>query len=215
MNPIIQEPSMPQLLEAAPRELTSRGSTIAGVADQEEYRSFGNKESRNGLQERIEIPLLVRALRLPQGGRVLEVGCGRGVALPALAARLRPASLVGVDVDGSLVEVARQRVVRTGTRAEVQVADVRALPFEDGSFDMVIDFGTCYHVSGGVAGRLAALSEIGRVLRAEGLFVHETPVAQMLAHPVRSFGRRLPWAEMSTLVSDRRAVLWTVRRRAS
>ena len=206
---------MPQTLEAPPREILSRGSAITDVADQEEYRSFGNMESRNGLQERIEIPLLVRALRLPQGGRVLEVGCGRGVALPVLAERLRPASLVGVDVDHSLVEVARQRVVRTGIRADVQVADVCALPFEGGSFDLVIDFGTCYHVSGGVAGRLAALREIGRVLRAGGLFVHETPVAQLLAHPVRSFGRRLPWTEVATLISDRRAVLWSARRRVA
>ena len=204
---------MPQTLEAPPRAIPCRGSVVADAG--EPYRSFDNMESRNGLQERIEIPLLLRALRLPQGGRVLEVGCGRGVALPVLAERLRPASLVGVDVDRSLVEVARRRVVRAGIRAEVEVADVRALPFEGGSFDLVIDFGTCYHVSGGVSGRLAALREIGRVLRSDGLFVHETPVAQMLAHPVRSFGRRLPWTEVATLISDRRAVLWSARRRVA
>jgi SAM-dependent methyltransferase len=177
------------------------------------YVPFGNMESRNGLQERIEIPLLLWALRLPRGGRVLEVGCGRGVALPVLAERLRPSSLVGVDVDGALVEVARRRVVRSGTRAEVRMADVRALPFESGSFDMVIDFGTCYHVAGGGAGRRAALAEIARVLRVGGLFVHETPVAQHLAHPIRSLGRRLPWAETPTLARERQALLWTARRR--
>jgi ubiquinone/menaquinone biosynthesis C-methylase UbiE len=58
---------------------------------------------------------------------------------------------------------------------------------------MVIDFGTCYHVSGGTQGSLMALREITRVLRPGGLFVHETCVAQHLAHPVRSFGRSLPW----------------------
>jgi SAM-dependent methyltransferase len=214
-EPIGQERAMPQTLERPPHDILRRLSVGEKPDGHEQYRSFGNMESRNGLQERIEIPLLVRALRLPRGGRVLEVGCGRGIALPVLAERLHPASLVGVDVDRSLVEVARQRVVRTGTRAEVQVADVRALPFEDGSFDLVIDFGTCYHVSGGVAGRLAALREIGRVLRINGLFVHETPVAQMLAHPVRSFGRRLPWGDSGLFVSDRRAMLWTARRRTS
>ena len=178
-----------------------------------DYVPFGNMESRNGLQEQVEIPLLVRALRLPRGGRVLEVGCGRGVALPVLAARLQPTSLVGVDVDGALVEIARQRVVRSGTRAEVRTADVRALPFESGSFDVVIDFGTCYHVGGGPAGQLAALEEIARVLRVGGLFVHETRVAQHLAHPVRSFGRRLPWSAVPLLTPDREAVLWTARRR--
>src|SRR5258705_246382 len=54
---------------------------------------------------------------------------------------------------------------------------------------------------------------IARVLRVGGLFVHETPVAQHLAHPVRSFGRLLPWAQVPALPSERRAVLWTARRR--
>jgi SAM-dependent methyltransferase len=178
-----------------------------------DYVPFGNMESRNGLQERLEIPLLVRALRLPRGGRVLEVGCGRGVALPVLAERLQPSSLVGVDVDGALVEIARQRIVRSGTRAEVRTGDVRALPFENGSFDVVIDFGTCYHVGGGPSGRLAALNEIARVLRVGGLFVHETRVAQHLAHPIRSLGRRLPWVAVPLLAPERGAVLWTARRR--
>jgi SAM-dependent methyltransferase len=178
-----------------------------------DYVPFGNMESRNGLQERIEIPLMIRTLRLPRGGRVLEVGCGRGVALPVLAARLQPSSLVGVDVDGALVELARRRVVRAGTRAEVRTADVRALPFESGSFDLVIDFGTCYHVGGGATGRLCALEEITRVLRVDGLFVHETRVAQRLAHPVRSVGRLLPWTAVPLLVPVRTALLWTVRRR--
>lgn len=176
------------------------------------YVRFDNVESRNGLQERVEVPLLVRALRLPHGGRVLEVGCGRGVALPVLAARLSPAWLIGIDLDPSLVELARQRIRASGARAEVQRADVRELPFDAGSFDLVIDFGTCYHVGGGVAGAIAALGEIARVLRPGGLFVHETPVAQHLAHPVRSFGRGLPWSAVPQLVPLRRAVLWGVRR---
>jgi SAM-dependent methyltransferase len=193
------------------RELASAGPPSTGRDS--DYIPFGNMESRNGLQERLEIPLLVRALGLPRGGRVLEVGCGRGVALPVLAERLRPSSLVGVDLDGALVEVARQRLARSGTHAEVRTADVRALPFERGTFDVVIDFGTCYHVGGGPAGRLAALEEIARVLCIGGLFVHETRVAQHLAHPVRSRGRRLPWSAVPVLAPEREAVLWTARRR--
>lgn len=203
---------MPQTLER-PRAARPRAPAVKPPATGSDYVPFGNMESRNGLQERVEIPWLVRALRLPRGGRVLEVGCGRGVALPVLAARLRSHLLVGVDVDRSLVEAARRRIARTGARAVVYVADVRSLPFENGSFDVVIDFGTCYHVGGGGAGQLAALREIARVLRVGGLFVHETRVAQHLAHPVRSFGRRLPWTAVPALASERRAVLWAARRR--
>jgi SAM-dependent methyltransferase len=204
-------------LETEQDRLTSIDTTDAAASAllpvREEYLPFGNMESRNGLQERIEIPLLLRALRLPAGGRVLEIGCGRGVALPVLAERLQPDELTGVDIDPVLIDAARARVARTGARAALHVADVRALPFASGSFDLVIDFGTCYHVAGGPTGRLTALNEIARVLSLGGLFVHETRLAQHLAHPIRSLGRRLPWSAVSMLSADRSAMLWTARRR--
>jgi SAM-dependent methyltransferase len=178
-----------------------------------EYQPFGNVETRNGLQEWLEIPLLLRALRPPTGGRVLEVGCGRGIALPVLAERLRPTELVGIDIDPLLVSFARERVQHLGLTATVLEGDLRDLPFDDASFDLVIDFGTCYHVSGGRAGTRAALREISRVLQPGGRFIHETPIAQHLAHPVRSFGRRLPWSMQRTLVAERRAMLWSMRRK--
>ena len=170
-------------------------------------------ESRNGLQERVEIPLMLRALRLPRGGRVLEVGCGRGVALPVLSERLAPVELVGIDIDPALIRARRTASEPHADSRLMHVADVRDLPFDNDSFDIVIDFGTCYHVGGGARGQLSALSEIARVLKPGGLFVHETRVAQHLAHPVRSFGRRLPWARVASLRAERRAVLWTTRRR--
>ncbi|MEO8623447.1 MAG: class I SAM-dependent methyltransferase [bacterium] len=180
-----------------------------------EYVAFGNVEARNGLQESIEIPLLIRALQLPRGGRVLEIGCGRGIALPVLAERLAPSALIGVDIDDALVAAAQRHVFDRRIDARVLEADVRELPFDCDSFDLVIDFGTCYHVSGGTDGSRTALGEIARVLRTGGLFVHETPVAQHLAHPVRSFGRTLPWSRVPALVRDRSAVLWAARRKLS
>jgi SAM-dependent methyltransferase len=200
----------PQLIEEARiHEIAPREPRAA------EYERFENVEARNGLQERVEIPLLLRALRPPLGGRVLEVGCGRGIALPVLAERLRPTELIGVDIDPMLVAIARRRMHASGMEVAVLQGDVRDLPFDHACFDLVIDFGTCYHVGGGTAGARAALREIARVLRPGGLFVHETPVAQHLAHPVRSFGRRLPWATQPALVPERRAVLWSMRRKTA
>jgi ubiquinone/menaquinone biosynthesis C-methylase UbiE len=180
-----------------------------------DYVAFPDVETRNGLQARVEVPLLLRALRVPRGGRVLEVGCGRGVALPVLADRLAPFALVGVDVDSTLLDVAAQRLYAAGVTATLVEADVRNLPLDTASFDLVLDFGTCYHVSGGVDGARAALREVARVLRPGGLFVHETPVAQHLAHPLRSLGRTLPWGAAPTLVRDRAALLWAARRKAA
>lgn len=183
----------------------------AGAAP--DYEAFPNMEARNGLQERIEVPLMLRALGVARGGRVLEVGCGRGIALPVFAERLVPQSLTGIDIDPALVRLARHRVAALGIDATVVEGDVRALPFDAASFDLVVDFGTCYHVSGGSDGALDALSEIGRVLRRGGTFVHETPIAQHLAHPIRSFLRTLPWSDAPWFERSRTAMLWTARRR--
>src|SRR5258705_10169408 len=131
-----QEVRMPQTLEQPPRTVHRDTYTFAvALPAVEQYLPFGNMESRNGLQERIEIPLLVRALRLPRGRRVLEVGCGRGLALPVLADRLRPDALVGVDADRSLVGEARRRVVRPGPRAGVHLPAEPARPVASAGFD--------------------------------------------------------------------------------
>lgn len=172
-----------------------------------DYTPFGNMESRNGLQATFAVPLLIRALGLPTGGRVLEVGCGRGIALPVLSRLLRPSKLVGLDNDDTLLGEARRRVDGGGLEVTLIYGDVRQMPFPDDSFDLVIDFGTCYHI----ARPAVALQEVERVLAPGGLFVHETRIAQHLAHPVRSFGRRLPWRMVPMLQTRRRAILWDAR----
>ena len=208
---------MAQTLDTPPvepgREAWRPAHAVAEPARSGEYRPFDNVETRNGLQALVEIPLMIRALRLPRGGSVLEIGCGRGVALPVLFDHLEPDELVGLDLDAALLAEAQARVWRTGTDATLVEGDVRDLPFESGRFDLVIDFGTCYHASDTVDGRRAALSEVSRVLRDGALFVHETRMAQRLAHPVRSLGRTLPWRDVPQLVPDRSAVLWAVRRK--
>ncbi len=173
----------------------------------EEYRPFPDLGRRNLYQERIEVPVMARALGLPEGKQVLEVGCGRGVAIAPLLQCLRPRRLVGLDVDPGLLERARDRLRRRSGDVELCKGDVRQLPFPDASFDLVIDFGTCYHVGR----RAQALREIARVLSPGGLFVHETRLNQLLSHPVRSRGRWLPWQAVPELVPRQNVVLWGSR----
>ena len=176
--------------------------SILDVRD--EYRPFRNLEAKNVVQERFEVPALVRLLRLPRGGSILEIGCGRGVALAPLSRLCVPSRLVGVDVDAEALADARRRAAASGVRVELVRADVRALPFDDDEFDVVVDFGTTYHV----ARADAALREISRVLRPGGVFVHELRPAQLLAHPVRAFGRALPWRAAPELRPSARRVFW-------
>jgi SAM-dependent methyltransferase len=84
---------------------------------------------------------------------------------------------------------------------------MRAMPFEDAAFDAVIDFGTCYHV----AQPAQAVREIARVLCDGGVFVHESPVAQLTAHPLRTRGRSLPWWAAPKLHRIANAGFWSKR----
>jgi len=152
---------------------------------------------------------MLRALGLSHADRVLEVGCGPGVALPVLARVLQPRKLVGLDLDSALLADARQRASTSRIEAEIVPGDIRAIPFPDASFDLVVDFGTCFHIDRADA----ALREIARVLIPGGHFATETPISQLISHPVRSFGRRLPWGAAPALRRVRHAGLWELRRR--
>lgn len=176
-----------------------------------DYQPFPNVPRRNYFQEHLEIPLLLRLLGPPRGGAVLEVGCGRGIALPVLAERLSPARLVGLDIDGVLLDAAAAHLRSRGTDAELVDGDVRDLPFPDASFDLILDFGTCHHIRAPDR----ALREIARVLKPGGLFIAETVSSQLLSHPIRTAGRRLPWRVAPTLRLARQALLWKARRKVA
>jgi len=176
-----------------------------------DYKPFPNVPRRNCLQETVEVPLLVHLLALPRGGRILEVGCGRAIALPVFARALRPRRLVGLDIDAGLLALGGARLSTKGISAELYCGDVRALPFHDEAFDLIIDFGTCHHIEG----QDLALLEIQRVLSHGGLFVCETVTSQLLSHPLRTSGRRLPWTAVPQLRVVRDALLWKSRRKDS
>ena len=171
------------------------------------YRSFPDIARRNGTQENVEIPAMVFALQLPKGKRILEVGCGRGVALAPLTKLCQSTRLVDLDIDGEALAAAEERLIAKNVHAELVQDDVRGLPFPEASFDIVVDFGTCYHITQPER----ALREIARVLSVGGIFVYETPANQLLSHPIRSFGRRLPWHVAPSLALQRNAILWASR----
>jgi ubiquinone/menaquinone biosynthesis C-methylase UbiE len=75
-------------------------------------------------------------LRLRQAAAALDVGCGQGAAIQALAARVVPnGRVVGIDLSRELVGEAHRRLCGCGLPVEVRVGNAQALDFADASFD--------------------------------------------------------------------------------
>lgn len=73
--------------------------------------------------------------------RVLDVACGTGNAtIPAAATGART---VGLDLTPELLDGARRRAQSAGVDVEWVEGDAEALPFEDGSFDIVLSSFGC------------------------------------------------------------------------
>jgi ubiquinone/menaquinone biosynthesis C-methylase UbiE len=105
--------------------------------------------------------VIVRRARGP--GRILDVGCGTGLLLRRASGLFPDSDLVGVDVSAGMLAGAA-----AGVPGRLTLVRARAehLPFPDGSFDVVLATMSVRHWTD----RAAGLWEIGRVLRAGGLF---------------------------------------------
>ena len=119
----------------------------------------------------------VAARFLDADSKVLEVGCGYGRNLMALAS-LKPRIVVGSDVDaGELQRSAVKRATLPAdkfARIELVQQEPRRLPFRDGVFDMVVLWQVLEHVIGQEL-KQTLVSECIRVLKPGGVVLVETP----------------------------------------
>jgi ubiquinone/menaquinone biosynthesis C-methylase UbiE len=97
--------------------------------------------------------------------RVLETAAGTGVVTQALRQALPDAEIVATDLNAPMLEEAERRIGAGSAR--FQQADALALPFEDGSFDLVVcQFGVMFFPD-----KVAGNSEAHRVLRDGGSYI--------------------------------------------
>jgi ubiquinone/menaquinone biosynthesis C-methylase UbiE len=97
---------------------------------------------------------LVERAGIRRGDRVLDVACGTGIVARVAAART--GGVVGLDLNGGMVQVARA----AAPEIEWVEGSALALPFDDGGFDVVL----CQLGLQFFDDRLGALREIRRVL---------------------------------------------------
>jgi len=104
---------------------------------------------------------------LQAGDRVLDVGCGTGVVLRDVAARVgRSGHVVGIDPSRRAIAFARAlaRAHRLPARVTLRVGDGLALPFGAGRFDAVLAVTVALHV----ADPEALVREMVRVVKPDG-----------------------------------------------
>jgi ubiquinone/menaquinone biosynthesis C-methylase UbiE len=125
-----------------------------------------------------------------EGGRVLEVGCGRGVGVQLILQRFGAASVEAMDLDSKMIERARRRLAAYGSaRVQLSVGDVTSIQAGGATFDAVFDFGAI-HLE---PNWRKALAEVRRVLKPGGKFFFEWVTSRVLrlSYPfvTEAFGR--------------------------
>lgn len=147
MNVQVAPPATPDLTP-----IKSRQQTAWGAGD---YAVIGTTLQIVG-------EMLCEAVDLRSNQRVLDVAAGNGNA--TLAAARRFADVVSTDYVGALLDCGRQRARAERLRIAFQEADAEALPFADGSFDVVLStFGVMF-----TPDQQKAASELLRVCRRGG-----------------------------------------------
>jgi SAM-dependent methyltransferase len=141
--------------------MKERNPQAAQMVDESMVRNLAAQIVAIWPQERA----IVERHALPQGGRVLDVGCGTGEWARKLLAERQDLSLVGIDVEAGHVEHARRDSAAFGKRAEFQLGDAFHLEFASESFDLV----ACRHVVQAVPEVPALLRELVRVTKPGGV----------------------------------------------
>lgn len=143
------------------------------MADTERFQLEGNAPQ---LYERTTVVTLGRPMAelmfehvsLHEGERILDAACGTGiVARVAVERYTNIGSIVGIDLNPAMLDVARANTPTTDIPIEWCQGDVCALPLPDGCFDVVL----CQQGLQFVSDTLTALREMRRVLVPGGRLV--------------------------------------------
>ena len=138
----------------------------------DQYRDSSNLDARAVIHQRFSTNpygwfnwVFDVLTKLPQDARILELGCGPGYMWKECVQRIPVAwNITLSDFSPGMVDAAWRNLVVTGRNFKFEQIDAQSIPYPDETFDAVIANHMLYHVPD----RKKALSEIKRVLKADG-----------------------------------------------
>lgn len=140
---------------------------------------------RNRAEARRAVELLRLATGRGPGTRVLDLGCGAGrhlVEMQRIGYRA-----IGLDLSRPMLEAARAVVSETA----LVRADMRRLPFDNASFDVVTSYFTSFGYFDDGSEDLQVLLEVRRILGPDGVFLLDFMNAHQVVANLRSEDRRM------------------------
>ncbi len=145
------------------------------------------------------------------GETVVEIGCGTGPLLPALAQAIGPAGrVIGVEPQPVLADIAHARIVERGLADRVRILRERgaATSIAEGSADLCLAQTVLCHLP--APDREATLQHMMRIVRRGGRVMSADQDAEtwVIDHPDRALTRRL----VTFYAEQRFADGWTGRR---
>src|SRR5262249_41944734 len=126
----------------------------------------------------VEWERILDHLNLSGDENVLDMGCGRGAVLIAVARRLKSGRVTGIDIwsttdqSGNAREVTLRNASLEGVadRVQIETGDMRTLPFPDATFDLMVSSLAIHNIVSN-ADRKKAIAEGYRVLKPGGRMV--------------------------------------------
>lgn len=115
--------------------------------------------------------------KIPDRGRILDLGCGPGSFLSILGRERPEVQAIGVDIASPQIEFASREIASQFSDGRIQFqkidSDTFRLPFDAASFDVVTNIEVIEHIHPHLAYRI--LEDVQRVLKPAGRLILTTP----------------------------------------